>query len=290
MGAITKDFNCLTVTAYHSANGEVYDDPENPFFAYKMASLPEDFARITPNRANVEPAFLNDEISADAMATIKTVFGDVEIIPISNDTAAIDLARSEEDLSGDVLSTVSNDKTAVASVLPKIRPNKTGVYLIGVRRTARALSENLKGTLEWHGFPDSMASEAVQAADSDTECLFLNTVGEAITSPTNSYLVYAAVKLTEGVTYAPVVTVSKNGNSEDTENGNGEDTENDNSEDTENGNSEDTENGNSEDTEDGNGEDTETFTRVKNSSGCDGLFGGLAMLVLAGFVVLKSKR
>ena len=246
-GTITKDFNCLTVTEYHSANGEIYDDPENPFFAYEMASLPEDFARITPNRANVEPAFLNDEISADAMATIKTVFGDVEIIPLSDDTATIDLARSEEDLSGDILSTVSNDKSAVAAVLPKITSNKTGVYLIGVRRTARALSENLKGTLTWHGFPDS-----------DTECLFLNTVGEAITSPTNSYLVYAAVKLTEGVTYAPVVTVAKDGNSEDTENGNSE--------------------------------DTETFTRRKNSSGCDGLFGGLVMLVLAGFVVLKSKR
>ena len=117
-----------------------------------------------------------------------------------NTEAVVSDDRTEADLSPKQLAELSNDHSVILAVLPEITPKVTAVFVLGV-----SFDITPEGTLKWHGFPQNTKNGVALAADEE-KCLFLNDNGEEITTaPANGHL-NMAVKLTEGVTYAPVIT------------------------------------------------------------------------------------
>ena len=143
--------------------------------------------------------------SADAAGAAKDAIGEVfgeEAVALSTDKAFIGPQRTVADLASlpaEQLAEVSNDHSVILAVLPEITPKETAVFVLG------ASCDVVPGTLEWHGFPKP-AENNVALAAGEEECLFLNDGGEPVTSVPENGHVNAAVKLTKGKTYAPVIT------------------------------------------------------------------------------------
>ncbi|MCR4818038.1 MAG: aerolysin family beta-barrel pore-forming toxin [Fretibacterium sp.] len=154
-------------------------------------------------------AFVDETAQEKAKKAIEAALGDGNIVFDLGENAIIGAARSAADLSDELseeqLSMISSDKSVVVAVFPKIMPLKTAVFVLGFKADPA-----LKGTLKWHGFPNS-TKEGVALAEGEEDYLFLNDSGEEITSVPSNGHVNVAVKLTEGVTYAPVVTAAKDG-------------------------------------------------------------------------------
>ncbi len=125
-------------------------------------------------------------------------------------------SRDASSLLDDERKAVSDDESVVAAVLPEMSVNVSGTYLLGVD-----IDENVPtgAALALHLFPRTSGNGKVALSNGENDGTFFDDEGNEITTVPENHHVNVAVKLTAGITYAPVISAAAT-NSSRPDNGN----------------------------------------------------------------------
>lgn len=129
-------------------------------------------------------------------------------------------SRDASSLLDDERKAVSDDEAVVAAVLPEMSVNVSGTYLLGVD-----IDENVPtgAALALHLFPRTSGNGKVALSNGENDGTFFDDEGNEITTVPENHHVNVAVKLTAGITYAPVISAAAT-NSSRPDNGNTDNT------------------------------------------------------------------